>query len=229
MERALADPNAPLRLKAYARSLAAYRDAETFKRLRLLDGGLTDNNGLTGFALERAASRTPHGPLAPQEAVKIRKLIFLVADAGRETAPDWGGSRAGLRLRQILPALSHTAITSSMREGYDALKYAVDAWRDELVRYRCSLSRAEVRRLRGSAGPWNCRDIEIIVENLSFRDADPRNIDALNRVPTRLALKPDQVELVIEAGRQAVRSKPAIQQAVADTRRFAGLPAQMDR
>jgi predicted acylesterase/phospholipase RssA len=229
MERALADPNAPLRLKAYARSLAAYGEADTLRKVQLLDGGLTDNNGVTGFALERAASKTPHGPLSPREAVKIRKLIFLVADAGREPAPEWGGSRDHLKLAQILPALSHTAITSSMRDGYDALNYAVDAWRDELVRYRCGLSRAEVRRLRGSAANWNCRDIEIIIENLSFRDADPGDIAALNKVPTRLALKRDQVELVIEAGRQAVRSKPAIQQAVADTRRHAGLPAQMER
>jgi predicted acylesterase/phospholipase RssA len=223
LERALNDAETPLRLKAYARSLAAYREDGKLKYLRLLDGGLTDNNGVTGFALERAASPTPHGPLSPEEAVKLRRLVYIVADAGRETAPEWGASRAGLRLKQILPALSQTAITSSMRDGYDALKLAVEAWQHKIVAYRCSLSREQVMRIRGTARNWNCRDVEIIVEHLSFRDADPRTHEALNAIPTRLALKRDQVDMVIEAGRQAVRSKASIQHAVTDIRRYAGV------
>ena len=228
LESALSDPEAPLRLKAYARSLANYREGEKLKNLRLLDGGLTDNNGVTGFALERAASTTPHGPLSPEEAVKLKRLIYIVADAGREKAPEWGGTQTALKLAEILPALSHTAITSSMRDGYDALKLAVEAWQRQIVNYRCGLSRAQVRRIRGSVANWNCRDVTIIVEHLSFRDADTRTHAALNAVPTRLALKQEQTDLVIEAGRQAVRSKISIREAVAHTRRQAGLPATLD-
>lgn len=229
LDRALDDPEAPLRLKAYARSLVAYRDKSEVRRLRLLDGGLTDNNGLAGFSMERAAANTPHGPLSPEEAVRMRRLLYIVADAGREAAPAWGASNADLRVRELLPALSHTAITSSMRDGYDALRLAIKAWKNELVAYRCGLSRAQVRRIRGSASGWDCRDIDVTVEHLSFRDAELSSHDALNDVPTRLALDDEQVELVIEAGRQAVRSKPSIQAAVAETRRQAGLPVAMSR
>src|SRR5690606_12870860 len=108
----------------------------------------------TGFALERAASTTPHGPLSPEEAVKLRTLIYIAADAGREVSPTWGDDAKGPKLAQLLPALSHTAITSSMRDGYDALDLSVAAWRQQLVAYRCGLSQAHVMRYRGTLRGW---------------------------------------------------------------------------
>ena len=36
--------------------LASYRGGQEPKHIRLLDGGLTDNIGITGFAMERAAA-----------------------------------------------------------------------------------------------------------------------------------------------------------------------------
>ena len=45
----------------------------------------------------------------------------------------------------------------------------------------------------------------------------------LNEVPTRLALPEQQVDLVIAAGREAVRTNPDIRKAVARIRRQAGM------
>lgn len=219
--RALDDPEAPLRLKAYARSLDSYRRNARLRHVRLLDGGLTDNTGITGFALERAAASTPHGPLSRAEAVKLRTMLFIAADAGRQAAPEWGETPAGPKLAQLLPAVTNTAITSSMREGFDALELAIAQWRREIVDFRCGLSQAEVRRHRGTLQGWNCRDVKIIVEHLSFRDADPAKQDQLNRIPTRLTLTSQQVDLAIQAGREAVRAKATIGRAAAETRRRA--------
>jgi len=221
LTRALADPEAPLRLKAYARSLESYRPGGPLQHVRLLDGGLTDNTGITGFALERAASLTPHGPLSRAEAVKLRTMLFVAADAGRQITPAWGATPLGPKLTQLVPAVTNAAITSSMREGFDALELAIAKWRGELTHFRCGLSSEEVRRYRGTLKGWDCRDVDIIVEHLSFRDADPAKFEALNQIPTRLTLRPDQVDLAIEAGREAVRSKETIRQAAARTRMIA--------
>lgn len=219
LQRALADPEAPLRLKAYARALESYRPGGALKHVRLLDGGLTDNTGTTGFALERAAALTPHGPLSRAEAVKLRTLLFIVADAGREISPDWGRTAAVPSLAQQAPAIANTAITSSMRDGFDALELAVAQWRTEIVEFRCRLGGEEVRRIRGTLKGWNCRDVEIVVEHLSFRDADPAKLAKLNAIPTRLTLPAAQVDLAIEAGREAVRTKETIRRAAAQARR----------
>ena len=64
LTRALADPAASVRLKAYARSLETYQNDPGVDYIKLLDGGLTDNIGVTGFSMERAAAETAHGPLS---------------------------------------------------------------------------------------------------------------------------------------------------------------------
>ncbi len=221
--RALEDPRASLRLRAHAKALATYRDDERLATVRLLDGGLTDNIGVTGFALERASADTPFGPLTPEQAVKLQKLLFIVTDAGKESTPEWGTRERGPNLAELIPALSHTTITSSVRKGFDALAMAVREWQQEIIRFRCGLSQNEIRRLRGSVAGWDCRDVNITVELLSFRDLDPQMKQALNQVPTRLALPEQQVDLVIAAGREAVRTNPDIRKDVERIRRQAGV------
>lgn len=223
-QRALADPHASLRLRAHAEAFAAYRDDTRLSTVRLLDGGLTDNIGVTGFALERASADTPFGPLTPKQAVKLQKLLFIVTDAGQASAPEWGMRDRGPNLPELIPALSHTTITSSVRKGFDALAMAVKEWQAEIIRFRCGLAEADVRRLRGSITGWNCRDVNITVELLSFRDLDPQMQAQLNQVPTRLALPEHQVDLVIAAGRAAAKANPNIRKAVERIRRQAGVP-----
>ncbi len=222
-KRALADPRASLRLRAHAEALAAYRDDTRLATVRLLDGGLTDNIGITGFALERAAADTPFGPLTPEQAVKLQKLLFIVTDAGKASAPEWGMRDRGPNLPELIPALASTTIDSSVRKGFDALAMAVKEWQQEIIRFRCGLSEADVRRLRGSTTGWNCRDVNITVELLSFRDLDQDMQAQLNQVPTRLALPEHQVDLVIAAGRAAVKANSNIRNAVERIRRQAGV------
>ncbi|MHB0954160.1 MAG: patatin-like phospholipase family protein [Allorhizobium sp.] len=223
LTRALSESRVSLRLEAYARALDSYRNADRLRYVKLLDGGLTDNIGITGFALERASAKTPYGPLSADEAVKLRTLLFIVADAGRKADPAWGGTKRGPNLSELIPAVADTSISSSVRDGYDALDLAVAQWRGELIRYRCGLSSAEVLRHRGTLKGWNCRDVRIVLEHLSFRDADPSLAAQLNGVPTRLTLPVGQVDMVIKAGREAVRSKTSIRDAVTSIQRYAGL------
>ena len=225
IDRALADPEASLRLSAYARALVAYSEMVRPRYVRLLDGGLTDNTGTTGLTLERAAATTPHGPLSAEDAVKLRTMIYIAVDAGRSILPDWGDSTTGPKLSQLVPALTHTAVSSSMRSGYDALELSIAEWRRRLIAFRCGLGSAQVKRYRGTLAGWNCRDVQIVVEHISFRDVAPERQQELFDVPTRLVLQPEQVDLVIEAGREAVKRRISIQRAVARTRIQAGVPA----
>ena len=64
LEKAHNNPNTAPMLKAFADALYSYHDGKT-KYVKLLDGGLVDNFGLSGFTISRLSARTPHEPLSP--------------------------------------------------------------------------------------------------------------------------------------------------------------------
>lgn len=213
--------NPSVRLQAYARTLDSYQADKNLNFVRLLDGALTDNLGITGLTLELAKADKPYAPLSPQQAVRLRNFLFIVTDAGRRISYEWGETQSPPHLGNIVRAVSDTAIASANRSGFDAIDLALIQWQEGLIHYRCGLSREQVRKLRGTLAGWDCRDVTVTTEYLSFRDADPRSFDRLNRMPTRLKLARDDVDLAIEAGRQAVRNNPNIQKVAQETRKGA--------
>lgn len=223
LTRALADPAASVRLKAYARALDTYQNDPGVDYIKLLDGGLTDNIGVTGFTLEREAAKSPHGPLSAEEAVKLRSFVFIVADAGIRPAGDWVTTKTGPKFPQMVSAISNASIRSSVRDAFDALQLSVELWRGKLVAWRCGLSRETVLRYRGTLAGWDCRDIDLVVEDVSFDDFPDAERDALNDIPTRLRLPANQVDLLVEAGRQAVLTNVRLQQAFGKVQRRAGV------
>lgn len=224
LTRALSDPRHSIRLQAYAEALDAYRNKPDLNYVRLLDGGLTDNLGITGFVIERAAADSPHGPLSAEEAVKLRHFIFVIADAGRGQTESWGRDMDNLPIGRLLKAATDTSMSATLRDQIDALRQAVSLWRDQIVRYRCSLPLEKVRRIRGTTAGWNCRDVEAIVEHLSFAGLDPDARQDLNLIPTRLTLDRAQVDRLVTAGRKVVAGNERLTAAVADIRRYAGVP-----
>ena len=227
MTRALDDPNTSLRLHAYADALASYRQNPSLKYVRLLDGGLTDNLGITGLVLARASARTPYGPLSAEDGVKVRNMLFLVADAGRGQTAKWGEAMHGPGIAPLLQAAIDTNMVAALREGIDALVLAMDDWKRQLIEYRCSLPLERVRRIRGTTSGWNCRDVNVVVEHLAFADLDQETEDRLNQVPTRLALPKEDIALLVDSGRRTVYAHESIMKVVADTRRGAGVREPM--
>lgn len=223
LTRALAAPNTSVRVEAYARALDTYQNDPNVEYIKLLDGGLTDNIGVTGFSLERAASDTPYGPLSRREAVRMRTFVFIVADAGTRTEGDWVKTLNGPKFPQMVNAISNAAIRSSVRDEIDALTLALEVWRGQLISWRCGLSRQEVQRYRGTLAGWDCSDIELVLEDLTFDDFAKPERDKLNNIETRLKLPQDQVDLLISAGQQAVRSNANLRQAFARIQRRAGI------
>jgi NTE family protein len=196
------NPNAPPLMKSYADALERYRNGE-IKYVKLLDGGLVDNFGLAGFTIARLASATPDGPLAPQEAVKLRRFLFLVVDSGRDPSGKWAQTIPGPSGMDLIMATSDTATQSGAIGSYSAFDATMNDWRNQLVAWRCGLPEAERRRLGAPPG-WNCRDVQFFIGHISFDELGPERRAALNQVETRLRLPADQVEMLIQAGRDAL-------------------------
>lgn len=202
------NPEATAAMRAHARALESYTNPDEVKFVKLLDGGITDNFGTTGLAVERARAQVPYAPLTAVEAVKLKRMLFLVANAGVDKDYDWTQKVAGPGGVNLAMSIATSAMSAASRSGYDSMRGELRLWETELIEWRCALPLSEVRKLRGSTQGWDCKDVKLFVGEASFASLPPALRDQLDAVPTRLKLPEAQVDMVIEAGRQATRATP---------------------
>ena len=202
------NPESTSTLRAHGNVLERYADPEKVKFVKLLDGGTTDNFGTVALAVERAKAQNPYGPLTAEQAVRLRRILFLVANSGTESEFGWSQKVGGPGGVALAMSIVNSSISSATRTAYDAMLLTLDSWHKDVVEYRCGLSQAEVRRLRGSVAGWDCRDLKLFVSEVNFQGLDPEMVDQLNQIPTRLKLPTEQVDLAIEAGLKATRQDP---------------------
>ena len=204
--RAAADRNAPPMLSSFAKAITRYRDGKV-PFIKLLDGGLVDNYGISGFTISRLSSDTPYGPLSPEQAVKIRRSLFLVVDAKAGITGNFINSVEGPSGVELIKAAVDTTMDASVGASYSAFNQTMKDWQVALVKWRCGLSQAERRRLGAPPG-WNCSDLKFFVGRLGFDQLDPARAADLEAIPTRFSLPTAQVDNVISAGRDVLRISP---------------------
>ncbi len=196
--------DAPPLLKASAEAIVRYRNGSV-PFIKLLDGGVVDFYGLSGFTITRLAADAPYEPLTARQAVKLRRVLFLVVDAGRGPSGDWVQSVEGPNAPELLMAAANTATASSARLSFTAFDSTMSEWRETLVHWRCGLSPRE-RQSYGLAGRWDCRDLKFLVGHLDFDQLGARRSLELNSIPTRFKLSQQDVEKVVVAGQDALRT-----------------------
>lgn len=204
--RARDNTNAPPMLSSFAKAISRYHDG-SMPYIKLLDGGLVDNYGLAGMTIARLSSDTPYGPLSPRHAVKLRRALMLVVDAKTGLSGNWINTVEGPSGADLVKAAADTAIDASVAGSFTAFNATMNDWQGALIRWRCGLSAAD--RAKYGAGPgWNCRDLKFYVGRIGFDQLERERAADLERVPTRFHLPPEQVDSVIEAGRDALRASP---------------------
>jgi len=199
------NPESTSTLKAYGKVLEAYAISEKVKYVKLLDGGITDNFGTIALSVARARAQTPYGPLTARQAVRLNRLLFLVADAGVESDPDWTQRKKGPGGAALALSIVNSSMTSATRTAYDAMRLTLNEWHGDLIDYRCELPLDEVRALRGTLQGWDCEEVKLFVGEVSFDGLDEAMQTQLNGIPTRLKLETAQVYLTIKAGRLSTR------------------------
>jgi predicted acylesterase/phospholipase RssA len=204
--RAQNDAGTPQMLKEFADAIVRYRNG-TVPYIKLLDGGLVDNYGLSGFTIARLSASTPYGPLTAKRAVALRRVLLLVVDGGRGPSGDWAQTAEGPNGPDVVLAAVDTAFGASVRASFTAFDRTMAEWHDTLVRWRCGLSAAEARGYGAPKG-WSCRDLKFFVGRVNFEQLGPLRAKELSAVPTRFKLPPETVDKLIEAGRETLRSSP---------------------
>jgi NTE family protein len=202
--RARDDSRVSPMLGSFAKAINRYHDGQ-MPYIKLLDGGLVDNYGLSGFTIARLSADTPYGPLSPQQAVKLRRALFLVVDAKTGVAGDWINTVEGPNGVELVKAAADTAIDASVGASFTAFAGTMGDWQASLIKWRCGLSAAD-RSKFGARPGWNCHDLKFFVGRLGFDQLDLARAAELEAIPTRFRLPPDQVDAVIAAGQDALRT-----------------------
>lgn len=212
IEQMLADPGGVSAgiVAATARALRNYRDAQRMGFVKLADGGLTANQGLASILIARAVSGTPYGPLTAADGIRLRRMLFLIVDAGRPPSGDWALPLDGPSALEIGLAAADAAIDSATRLSAASFRTMAGEWRDSLVRWRCSLDEAEVRRWLPPGQPWRCDDLRFFVGTIGPQSLPPERAERLRQIPTRLSLPAADTDEAVAAGHDAAQRSPAL-------------------
>ncbi|WP_232315575.1 patatin-like phospholipase family protein [Aquincola tertiaricarbonis] len=218
IQRTLENPSAPRLLRAIAEAMRSYRDPDGPGFAKLVDGGLTDNFGLSSLLMARAVASDAHSPMTARDAIRVRKLLFLVVDAGRGPSGSWNRQFDGPGGVDSALAATDAAIDAAARLAADSFQAVMLKWRDAVVAHRCGLTETDISVLGGVAADWRCDDVEFVVELLSFQNADPALSTKTRAIETRLTLPREQIDAAMEAGRQAVRNSAVVRSFAAHPR-----------
>jgi NTE family protein len=209
VDRIRKDYNSGAQVRAFADALKRYRDSGQVRFVKLADGGITDNFGLSGLVIAREASGAPYAPLSRDKAVQLRHVVFIVVNSGLASQGQWTQTVQGPSGKEMIGALTDTAINSAVRSGYDAFRLSVKSWQDATRKWRCALPRAQAVKL-GATSEWRCSNISFDVVEIGFDQLDPERTARLNRVPTTFHLPAEDVDLVSQAGTDALLAHPSV-------------------
>src|SRR5260370_33089370 len=85
------------------------------------DGGLPGNFAVSTLVISRPALGPPDAPMTERDAVKIRRLLLIVADASQGPNGDWTLQEAGPSGVDLARSATDAAVDSAARYAADAL------------------------------------------------------------------------------------------------------------
>src|SRR5205085_8283102 len=112
--------------------------------------------------IARAAAGEPYAPLPRDKAARLRRVVFIVVNAGLGSRGEWSRTVQGPSGVEMLGAVTDTAIDSAVRSGFDAFRLSVREWEEQTRKWRCRLPQGELARL-GVGPDWHCGAISFDV------------------------------------------------------------------
>ena len=210
VERAKRDRASPTLLRETVRAFEAYRDPSRMKYLHLTDGGVADNFGLSSLVTIRRAAEKPYGPYSARDAVKIRRMTFLLVNSERYADGGWAMRPEGPDAVQLVDAMISASINAPKRAASDAFGSVLAEWQRDLIAWRCALTPKEASSLGAGEG-WDCKDVQFRFDTVSFADLPPDQYERLGSAATAVSLPKDMVDDLIAGGRRAILTNELVQ------------------
>jgi NTE family protein len=209
--KAAVDRSAPVLLRITAQAFQLYRQPDRMKFVHLTDGGVADNFGLSSLITIRRAAQTPYGPFSARDAVKVKRMTFLVINAEASAYGDWPLHAKGPDGPELIDAAFSLATNAPKRVAYDAFQSVLADWERDLIDWRCKLSPEEAARL--GAGPgWDCKAVDFRTDMISFADLPKAQFDELSKIATVVSLPKETVDHLIAGGKQAIAENALVKE-----------------
>lgn len=186
-----------------ARLYDNYLDAGKTRYVHLMDGGIVDNLAMRGVINAMLTLNEDIELLRDQRFPTIRRILIVSADGQASQDTSWARQRTVTGIGQLLSNVSGSQID---QYNFETLVLA----NDELERMVETL-----KRVRCASGPvvggYACDDVVGRLVHLSLSNIpDPEVRARLQAIPTGLTLADDDVDALVEAGRNAVLSSDTV-------------------
>ena len=176
--------------------LETYNDKDKRKYVHFVDGGITDNLGLRAvsdiMAVSGSAEKFYGDSIKPP-----RHIVIIMVNAATETNEDMDESNKEQSAIGVIGAVTNLQLTRYDTDSMLMTKEKVDAW-------AAMLSTPEQ--------PVKTHFINVSIQKIKH----PETLEFFNAIPTSFALKDEQVDKLIAAGRQLLREDPEFQKLLVD-------------
>ena len=194
-ERGEAEHNTEL--STLAAGLETYADKEQRKFIHFVDGGITDNIGLRAYYDVVELLGGPEAYLEKTNQERPDKWVVIAVDAS--TSPVFAIDETNKQ-----PSIKETMSAMSGVQLHRYNEASINLLKNSLFKWTNGLSTPE--------SPVTPYFIEV-----SFEDIKESSVKQFyNEIPTSFSLKDEQVDKLIEAGRQLLRDNPDFQRLLAD-------------
>ncbi len=178
--------------------LETYYDREQRQYAHFVDGGLTDNLGLRALyeiVMIAAGGMTEFNKLYKRQPP--RRLVLLSVNASAKPAPEMDQSDKQPSLGKTISAMSDIQLHRYNTATIELMKKTLASWAQEMS----TEDRPMVPYL-------------ILLDFDGIQDPERRS--ALNQIPTSFDLNDEQVDLLIDAGGELLRTNPEFQRLLND-------------
>lgn len=168
-----------------------YLDASKRPYIHLVDGGVADNLGLSDLftiVLMYGGWDRLVGPLPNQGKARI---LIVVVNAATDVDPAWSEHERTPTLKEVVTALSRSAINRANSDVYELVRESLDSWANNKTS-----DGGSVVRLVG-------------VDFSQIQDMDERRF--FYTIPTSFTLPSKSVDRLVEAGGKILRSSAEFQ------------------
>lgn len=200
------DPPAPdagddsYRARLLRAAAASYQDVQARPYIHLVDGGLVDNLGVRGVLDRIVAGGSLAATFRAATPGSIRKIVLVAVNSERDLGERVDQSDRVPTVRQVVDTLLFGA-------GSRLTQTTLAMMSDDVRRWR-----SEIEAQRGLRDSPFAVDAELHLVSISLHDVpDPQLRQKILMVPTAFTIGADQVDLLIEAGREAIRRSPQFQ------------------
>lgn len=177
--------------------LETFRNKDKRKYVHFVDGGITDNLGLRAIYEVIEVAGGAQAMLKRLDRKPPSKLIVISVNASTDPAPTMEQSNAQPTLEEAITRVSATQIRRYSAATLELMKNILPHWAKEV------------------STPGHTVESHFI--QLGFKHIDkPDLLQFFNLIPTSFRLSDEQVDKLIEAGRQLIRNSPNFQRVVAE-------------